>query len=172
MKDNRKILNEAFFKKASYADSLKKKMPQYSPVDMKKASDYSNTTIVPGAAYAVTDTDEVKRRLAGAFGATFGNNNVRSMASRAIKEFPIVISDNVEPETAVMLKKLMEEQYAEYINLLISNQVVNLADYRANEEDGNIAIQALDSISGSNFKSSRVADEMNKTGKLNTDTIF
>ena len=94
------------------------------------------------------------------------------MASRSIKEFPILISDNIEPETAVMLKKLMEEQYAEYINLLISNQVVNLADYRANDEDGNIAIQALDTISGSNFKKSRVPDEMARTNSLNTDTVF
>jgi len=172
VKNNREILNEAFFKKASYADKLKSKLPQYSPVDTRKASEYSNTTVVPGAAYQVTDTDEVKRRLAGGLGVIFGNNNIRSMASRSIKEFPILISDNIEPETAVMLKKLMEEQYAEYINLLISNQVVNLADYRANDEDGNIAIQALDTISGSNFKKSRVPDEMARTNSLNTDTVF
>ena len=128
MKDNRNILNEAFFKKASYEEKRDKKLPQYAPVDLKQSSKYSSNTVVPGAAYQVTDTDEVKRRLAGAFGVTFGNNNVRSMASRAIKEFPILISDSVEPETALMVKKLVEEQYAEYINLLISNQVVNLAD--------------------------------------------
>ena len=78
-----------------------------------------------------------------------------------LKNSLIIISDAVEPETAIMIKKLVEEQYAEYINL-ISNQVVNLADYSANDEEGNIAIQALDSISGSNFKRSRVADKMAK----------
>lgn len=171
VKDNKDILNEAFFKKASYAEKQSKKMAQYVPVDANKASGYTSNA-VPLPAYQVTDTDEVKKRLAGAFGVTFGNNNVRNMASRAIKEFPIIISDNIEPETAVMLKKLLEEQYAEYINLLISNQVVNLADYRANDQDGNIAIQALDTISGTDFKKSRIANTAARTGELNTDTIF
>lgn len=171
VKDNKDILNEAFFKKASYAEKQAKKMAQYAPVDANKASGYTSNA-VPLPAYQVTDTDEVKKRLAGAFGVTFGNNNVRNMASRAIKEFPIIISDNIEPETAVMLKKLLEEQYAEYINLLISNQVVNLADYRSNDQDGNIAIQALDTISGTDFKKSRIANTAARTGELNTDTLF
>lgn len=173
MKNNKDILNEAFFKKAtSYEEKRAKSMPQYSPVDLKKSAGYTSNTVVPGAAYQVTDTDEVKRRLSGAFGVMFGNNNVRSMASRAIKEFPIIISDAVEPETAIMIKKLVEEQYAEYINLLISNQVVNLADYTANDEEGNIAIQALDSISGADFRRSRIADKAAKSGNIDADTVF
>lgn len=173
MKDNKDILNEAFFKKASYAEKLAKKLPQYAPVDTSKKSSlgYASSNM-PLPAYQVSDTDEVKKRLAGAFGVTFGNNNIRNMASRAIKEFPIIISDSVEPETAIMLKKLMEEQYAEYINLLISNQVVNLADYTANDENGNIAIQALDSISGTDFKKSRIANTAARTNDINADTLF
>lgn len=173
MKNNRDILNEAFFKKASYEEKRAKSMPQYTPVDLKKSGTYSNSmSASPAPAYQVNDTDEVKKRLSGAFGVMFGNNNVRSMASRAIKEFPIVISDAVEPETAITIKKLVEEQYAEYINLLISNQVVNLADYSANDMEGNIAIQALDSISGSDFRRSRIADKAARSGNIDADTVF
>jgi hypothetical protein len=171
MKDNRDILNEAFFKKSTYEEIQKSKLPQYAPVDAKQAK--QGSSIVPGVdAYQITDTAEMKRRLANTFGATFGGNNVKSMASKAIKTFPIIVSDNVEPETVVMLKKLMEEQYAEYINLLISNQVIDLADYRANEGDGNIAIQALDKLSGTEFGISKVADKAARTGAVSADDIF
>lgn len=173
MKDNKSIFNEAFFKKASYEEKRAKRLPQYEPVDLKKNKSLGGSkAAIPGPAYQVTDTDEVKRRLTGAFGVTFGNNSVKSMASRSIKEFPIVISDAVEPETALMIKKLVEEQYAEYINLLISNQVVNLADYSANNEDGNIAIQALDHISGSDFRRSRIADKAANSENVDADTLF
>lgn len=171
MKDNKQILNEAFFKKASYEEKLAKRLPQYAPIDPKAqsrgADPFQNV-----AAFQVTDTDEVKKRLAGAYGVAFGNNNVKNMASRALKTFPILISDNVEPETVVMLKRLMEEQYAEYVNLLVSNQVVNLADYKAGNEDGNIAIQALDTISGNDFSKSRVANKAARTSGISVDDIF
>lgn len=171
MKDNKQILNEAFFKKASYEEKLAKRLPQYAPIDPKAqsrgADPFQNV-----AAFQVTDTDEVKKRLAGAYGVAFGNNNVKNMASRALKTFPILISDNVEPETVVMLKRLMEEQYAEYVNLLVSNQVVNLADYKAGDEDGNIAIQALDTISGNDFSKSRVANKAARTSGISVDDIF
>lgn len=171
MKDNKQILNEAFFKKASYEEKLAKRLPQYAPIDPKAqsrgADPFQNV-----AAFQVTDTDEVKKRLAGAYGVAFGNNNVKNMASRALKTFPILISDNVEPETVVMLKRLMEEQYAEYVNLLVSNQVVNLADYKAGDEDGNIAIQALDTISGNDFSKSRVANKAARTNGISVDDIF
>lgn len=169
MKDNKDIFTEAsFFKKnTTYADRQKSKLPQYQPADVKSAK-----TPVATDAYQVTSTQEVKKRLAGTFGAAFGNNNIKGMASRATKTFPIIISDNIEPETAITLKKLMEDQYAEYINLLISNQVVNLADFRAGNTDGNIAIQALDSISGSDFSSTRAADIANRTGELKGEDVF
>jgi len=171
MKENKEILNEVFFKKSSYEDKLAKRMAQYAPIDAKKSST-SATGVISSPAYQVTDTDEVKSRLAKTFGVVFGNNNVKSMASRAIKQFPIIISDNVQPETAVMLKKLMEEQYAEYINLLISNQVIDLSAYRTGDESGNIAIQALDKISGTDFSKTRVANTAANTGKISTSDVF
>lgn len=160
MKNNREILNEAFFKKQSHKDKLRSSLPQYEPV---KAGETPS--------YEVTDTAEVKRRLAGTFGAAFGSNSIKSMASKSIKQFPIIISDNVEPETVVMLKKLMEEQYAEYINLLVSNQVIDLSAYEAGSENGNIAIQALDTISGTNFNKSRLANKA-YSGNISADDIF
>lgn len=165
MKDNKHILNEAFFKKARPSRKEALNLPQYEPVEAKsKGGNITGT-------YQVTDADEVKRRLSGTFGVMFGNNSVRSMASRAIKQFPILVSDNVSPETVVMLKKLMEEQYAEYISLMINNQVIDLSDYSAGEVDGNIAIQALDTISGTEFGKSKIADKIGK-GKNNPDDIF
>ena len=93
MKDNKDILKEASFfrKNTTYADRQKAKLPQYQPVDVKNPG----KTPIAIDAYQVTSTAEVKKRLAGTFGATFGNNNVKSMASRAIKTFPIIISDNL-----------------------------------------------------------------------------
>lgn len=164
MKDNKKIFNEAFLKKSTYEDNKKKRLPQYTPADVSTPTEKG---VINTSTYTVTSTAEVKKRLAGTYGVAFGNNNVKSMANRALKTFPIIISDNVEPESAVMLKKLLEEQYAEYINLLISNQIVNLTDFRAGNTEGNIAIQALDQISGTDFSSRRVADNAAKTGKIN-----
>ena len=159
VKDNREILNEAFFKRKTRKELLN--LPQYEPKNPKEQ----------GSFLAVTDTDEVKKRLAGTFGVTFGNNSVRSMASKAVKQFPILVSDNVEPETVVMLKKLMEEQYAEYISLLINNQVIDLSDYSVGDETGNIAIQALDTLSGAQFGKGKVANKA-ASGKIGADDIF
>lgn len=166
VKDNKDIFNEAFFKKQSYKDKIEKKFPQYSPIKD------GNREFGENPVFAVTNTDEVKKRLDNTLGVAFGNNNIRSMASRAVKQFPIIISDNVEPETAIMLKRLMEEQYAEYINLLISNQVVNLADFTAGSEKGNIAIQAIDAISGADISNNSIAHNLAKTGTMDADTIF
>ena len=73
MKNNRDILNEAFFKK-SFSQKLKKDMPEYKPVDGKS----SNTGFgsVMGSGYAVTDTDEVKRvkRLINELRMKLGNS--------------------------------------------------------------------------------------------------
>ena len=161
MKENKDILNEVFFKKAkvSRKDQLLKDL-MYAPSDSKEG------------VFQVKNTDEVKKRLSDTFGVTFGNNNVKSLASRALKVFPIIVSDNVEPETVITLKKLMEEQYAEYINLLISNEVVDLGQLTAGQEDGNIAIQALDKISGTDFSKSRVADAAARGTKVDSDLVF
>jgi hypothetical protein len=170
MKRNEKILQEAFFKKSSYADKLKRKFPQYEPQDKLSVDQPGFGAIIDPDTRGVTDTKEVKKRLTGAFGAIIGSNSVKNIASRSVKSFPIVISDNVEPETSVMLKRLFEEQYAEYINLLISNQVIDISAYTSGEE-GNIAIQALDTLSGVEFGNKRLARKASK-GKLDANDFF
>ena len=167
MKNNRDILNEAFFKK-SFSSKLMKDMPEYKALDKKSNNSGFGTVLDKG--FAVTDADAVKRRLTGAFGAAFGNNSIKTMASRAVKTFPIIVSDNVEPDTVMTLKRLMEEQYAEYINLLVSNQVIDLSAY-STDENGNIAIQALDDISGTDFSKRRLANKA-FNGTATGDDIF
>lgn len=174
MKTNKDILSESFFKKETYAEKQQEKMPQYSPLDPKGNGTLGGQVSLDHSAFAVKDPDELKKRLIGTFGAAFGNNNVKAMANRAIKSFPIIISDNIEPDTAVMLKNLMETQYAEYLSLLISNQVIDLSAYSTADstQTGNIAIQALDAVSGNDFSSTRVANKAYKTGELSKDDIF
>lgn len=166
MKSNKDIFNEAFFKKETYSDKMKKKLPQYNPVSIDRSGAVVNST------FDVSDPREARERLAGTFGVTFGNNNIKSMASRALKTFPILVSDAVEPDTVVMLKRLFEEQYAQYINLLVSNQVVDLSQYDPTDPSGNIAMQALDSLSGTDFSSTRIANKAANTGKVNSDDVF
>jgi hypothetical protein len=142
MKKNEKLLQEAFFKK-SYADKMKSKFGEYKPADKRQVGQPGFGAIMD-AGLAVTDTKEAGKRLISSFGASIGVNSVRGKASRSIKSFPIIISENVEPETSVMIKRVMEEQYAEYVSLLISNQIVDISAFSTSEEEGNIAIQALD----------------------------
>jgi hypothetical protein len=170
MKRNDKILQEAFFKKSSYADKLKRKFPQYEPQDKLSVDQPGFGAIIDPDTRVVTDAKEAKKRLTGAFGVVIGSNSVKNIASRAVKSFPIVISDNIEPETSVMLKRLFEEQYAEYINLLISNQVIDISAYTSGEE-GNIAIQALDTLSGVEFGNKKIARQASK-GKLDANDFF
>jgi len=172
MKKNQKILNEAFFKKTSYYDNLKKKLPQYEPSDVRKEGQPGFGSILNQykGGFPVTDTEEARKRLVGTLGASVGINSVKNIASRSVKSFPVVISDNLEPETIVMLKKLMEEQYAEYINLLISNQVVDISAFESGT-DGNIAIQALDTISGTDFSKQGLAKKLS-TGDIDTKEYF
>ena len=127
-KNNDEILNELFFKKKGYSEKLKDKQAQYKPVS--KTDDIKsmfNGNSIDG--FVVSDADEVKKRLVGALGMAIGSNTVRSMASKAIKSFPIIVSDDISPETLVIVKTMMEEQYASYIDLLVSNQIINLTDY-------------------------------------------
>lgn len=174
MKQNKDILNEAFFKKTTYSEKFKKGLPQYEPASNKSKPGFGSQFALGKnePSLAVTDTDEVKKRLANVFGATFGNNSIKSMASRSIKTFPILVSDNLEPDTCVMLKKLMEDQYAEYINLLVSNQIVDLSVYTTDGTNGNIAIQALDTLSGSEFGSAKTADKISNRGSVAMDDVF
>ena len=164
--NNKDLLNEGLFKKKTYADKLAKKYPQYAPMDAK------NTSNLGFNAVGAEDTAELKKRLTGALGVAIGNNTIKNMASRSIKKFPIIISDNIDPQTAVLLKNYLEVQYAEYLNLLISNQIIDLTKYDRNDPDGNnIATQALDQITGTEFGRQRVANKAMR-GSLNPDDIF
>ncbi len=178
MKENEKNLREAFFKKETYAEKMKKLLPQYEPMDKKSLENKPGFGGILDISKAkpfgiVKDTDEAIKRLQGFFGATVGINSVKNMASRSIKSFPIVISENVEPETAVMLKRLMEEQYAEYINLLISNKVVDVGAFEVTgtNKDQNIANQVLDIISSAETERQAMSRKA-MTGKLDTDELM
>jgi hypothetical protein len=151
MEKNKKLLTEAFFKKASYSDRLQRKLPQYNPMDGRGTNQPGFGSILSKDKYEVTDSKEAIKRLTGFFGAQMTTTTVKSLASKSVKTFPIIISENVEPETQVMLKRVMEEQYAEFMNLLISNQVVDLSAFRTGGiDDGNIAIQAVNALTGDN----------------------
>jgi hypothetical protein len=156
-KNNKKIIQEFFFKKKTdkVSDKLKKKF-SYEPQDVKKDAgemgfgsllDLNKNPKTGESFISVTDPQEAGKRVVSALGASLGVNSVRNMASRSIKSFPIILSENVDPETSVMLKRVLEEQYAEYISLLISNQIVDISAFKTSEEEGNIAIQALDTVS-------------------------
>jgi hypothetical protein len=155
MRSNDNILNEAFFKKTSYKDKFEKQLSQYKPYASKDSFAIGNKP--SGSAFEVSDMNELKKRLTSGIGVSFANNTIKSMGNKAIKTFPIIVSDNVEPETVVMLKRYLEEQYAEYINLMISNKTIDLGSFITNSEDGNIALQAIDSISGPDFRKDRLA---------------
>jgi len=163
--NNKDLLKEGFFSDNFGGKKKKPSFPEYTPVD--KNNPY-------GRGIGSVDTrnvKELKKRLEGGLGALIGNNTVTSMANRAIKKFPIVISENVDPNTAVMLKNYLEQQYAEYINILVSNQVIDITDYSRNNAEGNIAIQALDKITGTDFSKQRLANKaMNNS--LSADDIF
>lgn len=173
MKENREILNESLFKKETYEEKLKKSLPGYEPVSSKPSNVFGTHKNNDSGIFAVNDVGEMKKLLTKTYGAAFGDNNIKAMAGRAIKTFPIIISDNVEPETALAIKKLVEEQYADYINLLVSNKVIDIGAFSTAEPDGsNIAIQALDTLSGNDFSKNRVANKAMMTGELTADDIF
>ena len=170
MKSNDKILNEAFFKKTSYDDKLKKQLAQYKPYAGGEKTAIGGKPV--GQAFEVSDVGELRKRLTQGIGASFANNSIKNMSNKAIKTFPIIVSDNVEPETVVMLKRYLEEQYAEYINLMISNKTIDLGSFVTDPDGGNIAIQAIDSISGPDFRSDRLANKAAATGELGLDDIL
>jgi hypothetical protein len=170
MRSNDKILNEAFFKKTSYDDKLKKQLAQYKPYAGGDKSAIGGKPVTQ--AFEVSDVDELRKRLTSGIGASFANNTIKNMSNKAIKTFPIIVSDNVEPETVVMLKRYLEEQYAEYINLMISNKTIDLGSFVTDPENGNIAIQAVDSISGPDFRKDRLANKASNTGDLSINDLL
>jgi hypothetical protein len=146
MEKNKEIMQEFFFKKnEKVSDKLKKKFA-YEPLDVKKQGQPGFGSILSSNDLAVTDAKEAGKRVVSAFGASMGVNSVKNIASRSIKSFPIIVSENLEPETSVMLKRVLEEQYAEYISLLISNQIIDISAFKTSEDEGNIAIQALGTV--------------------------
>ena len=173
MKNNKKVLSESFFKRDTYSDRVQKNMPQYTPAaPANTPASFGKSSASDGGIFAVTDVDTMKKRLAQSFGAAFGTNSIKSMAGKAIKTFPIIVSDNVEPETVIALKKLMEEQYADYISLMVSNKVIDLSAYSPDQDGETIAIQALDDISGTDFSKNRVADKASRTGSVTPDDVM
>jgi len=171
-KNNEQILTELFGlnKKKSYTDNLNDKLPKYNPVkntDGLKSMFNGNTL----DGFIISDPDEVKKRIISSLGMAMGNNTIKSMANKAIKNFPIIVSDNIDSTTLVMIKTMMEEQYASYIDLLVSNQIINLSDYEMNGNNGNIAIQALNKLDGTDFGMGRIARQA-QTGNLTIDHIM
>lgn len=164
--NNRDLFNEGFFKKKTYNDKLNQKYTQYSPISDRGLTQTGFNALNP------SDTDEMKKRLTKTFGMTIGSNSIKSLANKAIKRFPIIISENVDPNTAVLLKNYLEVQYAEYLNLLISNQIIDLADYKRNSPEGNIAIQAVENITGTEFGQQRLANKALSTGELSLDDML
>jgi len=145
-KNNKEIMQEFFFKKnEKVSDKLKKKFA-YEPLDARKEGQPGFGSILSSNDLAVTDTKEAGKRVVSALGASLGINSVKNIASKSIKSFPIIVSENIEPETSVMLKRVLEEQYAEYISLLISNQIIDISAFKTSEDEGNIAIQALGTV--------------------------
>ena len=171
MADNDEILNELFGrKKKGFSEKNAAKLGNYEPV--KKTSDIKmliNGNATDGV--VVSDAKEVQKRLVGALGMAMGANNIRSMASRSVKNFPIIVSDDVAPETLVMIKTAMEEEYASYIDLLVSNQIIDITEYDPDSQDGNIAIQALDRLSGADFGKGRIARQA-ASGSLTVDDMM
>jgi hypothetical protein len=146
MEKNKEIMQEFFFKKnEKVSDKLKKKFA-YEPLDVRKEGQPGFGSILSSNDLAVTDAKEAGKRVVSAFGASMGVNSVKNIASKSIKSFPIIVSENLEPETSVMLKRVLEEQYAEYISLLISNQIIDISAFKTSEDEGNIAIQALGTV--------------------------
>ena len=169
MNSNDRALQEAFFSKKNKLEKTKESLTQYTPAG--KDENLGKVSSPFDSIFAVSDTEEAKKRLVSSFGAIVGNNTVKTMANKAIKTFPIIISEDIEPETAVNIKRLMEEQYADYISLLVSNQVVDISEFMTNRDGSNIAIQALDKLSGADFSKRQGLATKTKDGKLSLNDI-
>lgn len=177
--DTKKIITESFFKKETYSEKRDRKMApyMYAPVDPQapaagKAGFGAIISNDPHGFYPVTDAKEAQKRLISSFGAAVSSNTIKSKASRAIKSFPIIASSDIDPATVTMAKNLFEQQYASYISLLVSNQIVDISAFKPSEENGNIAIQALDSISGNDFGKQARANKAAETGEIGANDLF
>ena len=165
MADNNEILQELFFKKryASEMDKLDEKLKKQLPTYDPKRS---------GSGIEVSDSKEVGKRLQGALGFVIGQNTVASQANKAIKTFNIIVSDDLSPETIVMLKSYLEEKYADTIQLLVSNSIIDLTQFEQDSKDANIALQAVEKLSNVYFNTKQRLARSAMKGELTADEIF
>lgn len=165
MADNNEILQELFFKKryASEMDKLDEKLKKQLPTYDPKRS---------GSGIEVSDSKEVGKRLQGALGFVIGQNTVASQANKAIKTFNIIVSDDLSPETIVMLKSYLEEKYADTIQLLVSNSIIDLTQFEQDSKDANIALQAVEKLSNVDFNTKQRLARSAMKGELTADEIF
>lgn len=168
MKDNSQIINELFgFRKKSDLEKIREKLPTYTPTG---SSNIPGVQLNQNGTVSVADPEELGKRLSSALGMQVGSHNIKSMSGKAVKRFPIIASDEISPETLVMLKNSMEEQYASYIQILVSNQVVDVTTLDSNDPDHNMAYQALSKIDSADFSKQSVANELQK-GRASVDSI-
>jgi hypothetical protein len=166
--DESGIFSSLFKSKETYQDKMNKKLGSYAPVP---SDSYSGSGKGFDPDLASRDEGEARKRLISALGMAMGAGSVKSMANRALKTFPIIVSDDTSADTAVMIKRALEEQYAEYINLIVSNQVVDISDLKPTSVGGNMAMQALDRLTGPEFGTKRIAAKA-ATGDLSTDDVM
>lgn len=158
-KTNEEALSELFgFHKKTDLEKLHDREAQYTPV--KGDGSLPATGGISSGSIAVSDPEELSKRLTQAIGMAVGTHNVKTMAGKALKTFPIIISDDVDPKTAVMLKNAMEEQYASYLQLLISNEVINMTDLDMNDKSQSLALQALKNTDSNDFGTEPIAHKM------------
>jgi hypothetical protein len=171
-KTSEQVINELFgFGKKTDLEKLKDREAKYAPVNDNGTSSVPAVSVDPSGAIAVADPKELSKRLNTAFGMEIGSHTVKSMAGKAVKTFPIIMSDDISPDTAVMMKTMFEDRYAAYIQLLVSNQVIDVTTLNPDDKDENMALQALNKLDGTDFGTERVAHKMQSTGELTADDL-
>lgn len=169
MKQDNEALLELFGlgkkdKPSSEADKIDQKLKETLPT-------YDPKVGANGQGIFVKDSKEVSKRLQGALGMIVGQNTVNSMANRAIKTFHIIASDDIDPVNLVMFKSYLEEQYANVIQLLVSNSIIDLTKFDMDNKDANIALQAVEKLSGVDFYTKQRLARSAMNGNLTADEI-
>jgi hypothetical protein len=183
-KTNKEILQEGFFsKKPTSSQRMSSKLDRQAGYNAKDKFDkasgkggYASLFDKFGNGFLpIADMDEASRRLLKTFGAVVGNNSIKSKSSKSVKTFPIMISDNVDTDTAMSLKKVLEEQYSEYLAMLISNQVIDVGEFKTSDPGGDtVAVQAIgayhkDSDISTSSQRRNIGDIARNKGELTTD---
>jgi hypothetical protein len=63
-----------------------------------------------------------------------GRSSIKAEAAKNICFFPLIISENISMFTMIELQKSLEREYASYLKLVISNQVLDIEDYDLSTE--------------------------------------